>query len=55
MTARRPDGEMSKASTWLVTASISRSFSFSSLAMSSLISFVRPEATSSFQMRKSSS
>ena len=38
ITARRPDGEMSNASTSLVTVSTSTSFSFSSVAMSILIS-----------------
>ena len=55
MTARRPDGEMSKVSTSFVIASNSTSFVFSSEAMSSLISLVLPEATSSFQMPKLSS
>ncbi len=54
-TARRPEGERSKASTSLSTRWASASFSLSSLAMSSLISVVRPEATSSFQMPKPSS
>ena len=55
ITARRPDGEMSNESTSLVTVSISTSLSFSSVAMSILISFVLPDATSSFQMPKLSS
>ena len=55
MTARRPDGERSKTSSSLSTRSASTSFSLSSLAMSSLISVVRPEATSSFQMPNPSS
>ncbi len=55
MTARRPDGERSNASTSLVIVSNSISFSFSSEAMSSLISLVLPDATSSFQMPKLSS
>ena len=42
MTARRPDGEMSKLSTSLVTVSISSSLSFSSVVMSSLISLSAP-------------
>ena len=54
-TARRPDGEISKPSTSLVTVSTSASLSFSSVAMSSLISLVLPDATSSFQMPKFSS
>ena len=55
ITARRPDGEMSNASTSLVTVSTSTSLSFSSVAMSILISLVLPVATSSFQMPKISS
>jgi len=39
----------------LVTVSYSISLSFSSVVMSSAISFVRPLATSSFQMPKLSS
>jgi hypothetical protein len=55
MTARRPDGEMSKPLTSLLTGWTSISFSFSSVVISSLISVVRPEATSSFQIPKLSS
>jgi hypothetical protein len=49
ITARRPEGEMSNASTSFVTVSTSIWFSFSSVAIST-ISFVRPDATSSFQI-----
>ena len=55
MTARRPDGEMSNASTSSVTVSMSLSLSFSSAAISILISLLFPVATSSFQMPNSSS
>ena len=55
ITARRPEGEMSNASTSLATVAASTSFSFSSVAMSILISVERPDATSSFQMPKFSS
>ena len=53
--ARRPDGEMSNASTSSLTARNSISFSLSSVPMSILISLLRPLATSSFQMPKLSS
>jgi hypothetical protein len=55
MTARRPEGDRSKPSTSFVMVSTSVSFSFSSEVMSSLISLVFPDATSSFQMPKLSS
>ena len=55
MTARRPDGERSNESTSLLTFSTSVSLSFSSAAISILISLVLPVATSSFQMPNSSS
>jgi len=55
MIARRPDGEMSNASTSSLTAATVTSFSFSSVVRSIAISLVRPVATSSFQTPKLSS
>jgi hypothetical protein len=52
MTARRLEGERSKASTSFSTVTSSNWFSFSSAAICSVISFVFPEATSSFQSPK---